>query len=392
MMKDDEKLLPSEYLEFFGKPATRSSYQLALRKYLEVINGSAVVDLDTGWAEYLEKDKSEIIKDLLNFDKLCSSKNYAPHTFLQYLSTAERYLREAQGIELRPRQKRMRKNRLPKHVTITRDIALDTKMINKIISGADNRLRAEILIGSSGGLRIGEIINIELCHIDDSQSPTKIYIPHDVAKNGIARFTFISDEATEAYHAWMDTRDKTLAISTKRRTNKQHHIETNNPHIFPYTEQNEIYRLDKRLKKIGLFFPDPNTGRSQISSHSFRKFFITQFGLAASKTVAEALAGHEGYLDSAYRRIPEAEMRAEYLKAMPRLMINVPEDYIRVKIEQADEIAKLQISAADQQHLINQLLTELRQMRKTQDLMNVTGGIVPLHSRSILQNDEYEAL
>lgn len=386
-MGDDERLLPSEYLDFFGNSTTQKNYRLALRKYLEIVTGVKVKDLDIAWTKYLENNKSEILSDLMNYDRLCkSTKNYAPHTLLQYLSTAERYLREGQNIELHPRQKRMRKNRLPKHVTVTQDIALDSIMINKIISGADTRLRAEVLIGSSGGLRIGEIIKIEQCHIDDSKSPTKIFIPHTIAKNGIARFTFISDEATEAYNAWLTSREKTLAISKKRRTNKKHVHVLNNPRIFPYSSKNEIYRLDNRLKDIGLFFPDPITGRSQISFHSFRKFFITQFGLAASKSVAEALAGHEGYLDSAYRRIPEEEMRAEYLKAMPRLMINVPEDYYKIKIEQASEITKLQISAADQQHLINQLLDELRHLRKQQEIMSIT-GILP---RDNLQNNEYE--
>ncbi|MBN2734699.1 MAG: site-specific integrase [Methanomicrobiaceae archaeon] len=382
----EPELLPSEYLDFYNKKSSRYNNQLALKKYLEVVTGNVVEDLDSAWCQYLQNPETKISTDLLKYDALCKSRNYTPNTIIQYLSAVERYLRDGCNFELSHRQKRMRKNRLPKRVNITRDIALDSEMIKQIISGADARLRAEILIGCSGGLRISEIVGFRISDIDLTKSPVELFITANVAKNGIARLTYISDEAADAVKAWLKIREMSMQSSASRIKN----YSLNNESLFPYSKFNEIFRLNKRLKDIGMYSRDENTGRSKITFHSFRKFFTSQFKLAGNPTVAEALTGHEGYLDASYRRIPEAEMQAEYLKAMPRLMIHVPEDYYKIKVEQASEIAKLQISAADQQHVINQLLDELRQLRKQQEIMSITGGIVPRRSNTILQNDEYE--
>jgi hypothetical protein len=74
------------------------------------------------------------------------------------------------------------------------------------------------------------------------------------------------------------------------------------------------------LKNAGLEEKD-DQGRDTIHIHCLRKFFFTQMLQPLGRDIAEALMGHKLFLDSAYRRYTEDQMRESYLKGMEAVTI-----------------------------------------------------------------------
>jgi len=84
---------------------------------------------------------------------------------------------------------------------------------------------------------------------------------------------------------------------------------------------------ENTFKAAGLYSADEQTGCNQYRIHSFRKFFITQLIMAGQKTLAEHLAGHEGYLDGSYRCIGEEEACKAYHSVQHVLTISIPPEF-----------------------------------------------------------------
>ena len=73
---------------------------------------------------------------------------------------------------------------------LTEDYVPKTIDLQKMIQHANIRERAWILLASSSGMRIGEILKLEqnMLHLD--QDPPYIQLPGRITKNGKKRFTF----------------------------------------------------------------------------------------------------------------------------------------------------------------------------------------------------------
>jgi hypothetical protein len=85
-----------------------------------------------------------------------------------------------------------------------------------------------------------------------------------------------------------------------------------------YWNADHIFSL--ALKNAGLGEKD-DQGRATIHIHCLRKFFFTQMLQPLGRDIAEALMGHKLFLDSAYRRYTEDQMREFYLKGMEAVTI-----------------------------------------------------------------------
>jgi hypothetical protein len=85
-----------------------------------------------------------------------------------------------------------------------------------------------------------------------------------------------------------------------------------------YWNADHIFSL--ALKNAGLAVKDDH-GRDTIHIHCLRKFFFTQMLQPLGRDIAEALMGHKLFLDSAYRRYTEDQMREFYLKGMDAVTI-----------------------------------------------------------------------
>lgn len=223
----------------------------------------------------------------------------------------------------------------------TVDKVLTHDVICKTLRSSDVQMRALILVLASSGIRIGEALSLTISDIDMSMTPAMINIRADNSKNGYARFSFISQEAREALNDYMSKRSQfiesaesqiqKLAASGKIATvNKESDL------LFPITDSTVNKKWETLLKKAGVFSRDAKSNRNQYRIHSLRKFFVSQISMAGSKTLAEHLAGHTGYLDQSYRQVSPEFAAREYLKIQSVLTCCIPES-IKAGIKMADE-------------------------------------------------------
>jgi len=78
------------------------------------------------------------------------------------------------------------------------------------------------------------------------------------------------------------------------------------------------------IKKAKCDEKDPSTNRYKVHIHCLRKFFRTNFGKSESpngRDVSEILMGHTGYLNNAYLRFTEEDLKQEYQNAMKHVTI-----------------------------------------------------------------------
>lgn len=305
----------SEFLSFSACDSTKNTYRSAFKKYLTLTLDIEISNhnLDKQWSDYINSNR-DIISDIAHFPVICrrcKNTSLSPKTVNLYQQVIILYLRECGIIPYELYSRQIKKYR-PKNCAISKESELTHEILKQLISSADDRLRAEILIAVSSGMRIGEILKINLSNIDLSKRPAEFYLPSNITKNNRSRMVFISDEAKRATEKWLEVRMNQNCYSRIR----------NDSRLFPYSPSNETLRLKNLLRDIGHYEEDSHTHRSTIHFHLFRKFFLTEFKLAASIEVAEELAGHKTYLSDSYRRLSITEKRQEYLKAEPRLTVN----------------------------------------------------------------------
>lgn len=358
------EMLPLEYVGMYGKQTTRQVKELGIRKFLEIHLGRRLekAELDTAMQEYLSSnDKSQIINHLIHYHSNPEVQKLAPNSRQSYLSAAEIYFADCCHIRLNGLQKKFRKRNATERVTtITQEYNPTREIIAEVLSLCDVRHRAQVLICASGGLRIGELLRIRTTDIFLEEVPVRIEIPGNITKNGLPRRTFISAEAADALRAYLRTRDDMLMRLRVNSRRVYKDFKPDESRVFPHSDTFESEQMHKIVARSKYCEVDARTGRQMFHFHSLRKFFLTQAKKHASPDFVEAWAGHAGYLSSAYHRPSLEEERAEYLKCELDLTINVPEDYLRIKIETAEEIDLLKTSNLAMQETIGRLRDEVR--------------------------------
>ena len=73
-----------------------------------------------------------------------------------------------------------------------------------------------------------------------------------------------------------------------------------------------------------------------MTSHTFRKFFMSQMKLVVPIEMVEFLAGHAGYLSKEYRRYPCEQARSQYIKAEYIVSIHTPENIQEIQTKERD--------------------------------------------------------
>lgn len=313
--------------QYKSSVATRRAYQQSLCFFFEVIysvdvqgvrNQDHVAQMDKLSIKYLSEDRDHF-SDLIDYSDALSK--YAPITSTGHLNRV-RYWMEINDIVIKRSKLVFLKHGLPKNKVITKDHALSIDEVRRWHENVSRIGRVIMLIQLSSGMRINEILALLPNDINLNSSPVEVSVTKSrdasgnikSTKNESPRFTFISSEAAFALQEWYTVRGDWFKIAVKRgRFRKK---DPNDSRIFPIgagtTE--EIYL--RGLKKTGLYQIDENSLRSTITSHSLRKFFISQLKVAGMPDIiAEGLAGHTGYLGGAYDRVPKEQVQQAYLKA-----------------------------------------------------------------------------
>jgi len=242
--------------------------------------------------------------------------------------------------------------------TATLDRVPTETEFKRMLRHGDVKDRALFLFTMSSGMRIDEVLKITPDMMDIEQDPPIIELPGSITKNGDPRITFISQEAKEYLQEWMKIRKQWLRRSIKRTG----HLCTKDPNdgrLFPFSYDVAWTRWIYLIKKTGLDKRDSTTNRYVLHIHCLRKYFLSQMKLQIPAVIPEALAGHEQYLDEAYRRYSQKQLGEYYKKGEPRITV----------MERSPDLTSVQEQLSEKDEQIRQLERDMDKMNQTMLLL-----------------------
>lgn len=338
------------------KANTRASYSLALRKFLDFVYGGG--DYEVLSHRYLGEAKSEqrdCMTDLSNFRK--SIEGMAPTSRGTYITVVGRWL-EINHIELDlVLLKRYRGNRQVR----TRDKALTQEQIEKLGKYLNYRDRLITLIGSSSGMRTGEIVGkraIRARDVDFNTNPVTITIPAEISKTSTQRITFLDGETGKQLQEYIeDSRIEPEQI------------------IFGIDYNSFAHNFRNACKKAGLTEKDVNSGRNKIHPYSLRKGFAT--GWTGDVEVRELLMGHSLGVKGAYKKPEDQELAEKFLKNWESKLDETKRKVLEEIKSEAEKTYKQKLEEAEARHKVEMegISNELYEYME-KELMNLAGDVV----------------
>lgn len=297
----------------YFKPKTQEVYKSNLKQYFKVINKKPET--------YFKQEQQEYKQDIMNYFRyLIEHKSHSIkhkiRTLKSFLIFNEIELKTIFWIKILKTQP-------------TRPIAIDKKptkqILKEILTHAQAKDKAWILLAITTGLRISEILNLKLTEIDlTGKEPYTIDISPDT-KTKNRRIAFTNEETKQAINQWLKVRTQYIKAKKIKGTHLTGH--TTNPtktdKLFPFTYNTAGTIWKNLLIKSGHNQQDKSTSRKRYiyRIHTLRKYFKSQINHIPeiSETITETLLGHEEYLKQAYNKYEPEELRDFYKKAIPEL-------------------------------------------------------------------------
>ncbi len=273
-----------------------------------------------------EFDVYAILRDFVIFlDKL----QYKPQTIKSRLAAIKGYLRYL-GLKIYSEDCKYI-IKIPKNIK-EQEIPLTKELILRVLRNVPPKLQTIILVLSSSGMRIGELVQLKLSDIDMTSSPTKIHLRAQITKTKQARETFITSEATKALKdhlskifAWNENSnnsnldDVIIFGRTSVRNYKRKGTITKPEHLI--ASEYVMRQLRLHLSKISDLNKSSPNGNKIIHFHAFRKYFRTIVGNEVGRDFAEALIGHQFYMNT-YYQLDDKKKKELYLDVEPSLTIS----------------------------------------------------------------------
>jgi len=303
----DVKRTKEEFLKKKGKSSeyTLRSYGLIFKSFEKFTNKKYDSSLENIVEELtIIEDPQEQIENLLQsyIDEL-EAENKPQCTVINYSCMAKNYLKY--------RRVRFDKSELETNLSYKSDIKEELYPISKeeiqtLMDNSSFEWKTKILLMSSGGFRISELLGIRKSDINRELERYSVYIRAENAKGHQARTTLISTEA-------MSYLDKLLENKTE------------NDFVFPHNK-NRHHALSTNIKtfrsiteKSGLDMRYEGKITHKITTHSFRAFFISQFEKTYSG-FGHSLSGHGRYLKQ-YERFTIGEKIEKYIETEKHFLI-----------------------------------------------------------------------
>lgn len=332
-----------EFISLYkSSDATRAGYRVALCLFLEMLykiehtghrSDEHVQRMDEISVQYLSEQRDHF-RDLIKFSNYLNQ--YTPCTSYGYLARV-RYWLEMNDIVF-PASKAgfLKRNAAPRKPA-TEDRPMSNDDVKRWHMHLSRLGQVLLLVQMSSGMRVGELVSLLPEDVDLSSSPVEITISKSrqnsgttkSTKNNEPRYTFMSQEAAYAVREWLTVRDAWLLSASKKHVFGEKPIDDNR--LFPVAKATVQSIYIRGLQKAGLYEVDAKTNRATITSHSLRKFFLSQMKTAMPGEMVEMLAGHSGYLSDAYRRYPKDQVREAYLNAEYTVCLNAPIDAKQMK-------------------------------------------------------------
>jgi integrase len=312
------------------------------------------------FAEQIKQEKFDVYAILRDFVIFLDKSNYKPKSISTRLTAVKGYLRFL-GVKIYAEDCK-HTIKIPKNIKES-EVALTKELILRVLRNIPPRLQTVILVLSSSGMRIGELVQLKLSDVDFTTTPTTIRLRAQITKTKSARETFITSEATNSlkdYLArtwkWSEGKDNShlddLIIFGRGYSSYRKTKDTFSQPSHLNAEGVLMKQLRNSIKKV----PDLNkinlNGIRVIHFHALRKFFRTTVGNAIGRDFAEALIGHQFYMNT-YYQLPEEKKRQMYLEAEHHLTIS---DFETVE----KNIKKLSEKNSQLEEKFNDLLQYLR--------------------------------
>jgi integrase len=355
--------------------STKSGYRSAILKFISFIYPDATKDT---CEEYVEKYFSSDRNYFNDFKKFIQTNLADSPTLsaLQKFNQVKNFFSLC-DVNFTPKEVKLLKNQLPNGGIgdpETQEIDLDPETIRAILQHCDVKMKAIILCLASGGMRIGELLNVRCADLDLNSIPAVIQIRAKHAsgkknKTSTQRYTFISSEAVSAIREWNKIRPAYLLEATKMGKNfrtKELTVNPDDERLFPISD-NSVNNAFKSavIAVFGKNEVDPTTKRSVRHIHQFRKFFESQVETVTSRSIAEFLTGHKDGLSAHYRRYTTKQMAEYYIKSEHMLYIEAPKELREATSSTKKEIAEMQKNAQKTTSTLVNLLAREAELKDT---------------------------
>ena len=349
------------FLDSLESEGTRRIYRIGLAYVETFLQSTEKGNLDTIIKPMLANkiDRYTLVQEFINYLKKHNS-NLSARSIRGYLSALKSYLANSR-IYFIPQEYKSTV-REPK-VLREEETAVDQSDIRKILlNSSSKRLTAFLMVLASGGCRAKEALSIRLLDCDFSSSPTKISLLAKNTKTGVARYFFISDEATKYLKSWID-------FKYRPRDREEHNIvrhETDYVFAVYNTYDTALYGMYKTLndefnvilKSLKMDERKEGMIRRRITFHSLRRFVKSTVSDYDSN-FSEWLLGHEH--STYWTKKPEVK-RQKYLECMKYLQFLDYEPLekmgkdIESKLREKDEEIRLLRNDLDSLHEANSWL------------------------------------
>ena len=333
----------SAFLQIYDNKKTRENYASALQKYLRHINSKSKTANPKNTKKPDEKTYDTIAKNYLR--ELKQGKNPA-HDLIPFTNTLTKTHAAAtvritiQTVILWLEDNEIRINRqtrkriagtIPKTYSVRHETELTRKLFKNIHAQMTKEWAKTLLILLlSTGLRLGEALSLKETDIIRTKTRTKLHIRAETTKTKTERTVILTKEAAETleHHLAEQKKEKKTKTANKtaekaepnktkthtaNQTTNQKTRSEKEEYLFPYTKAAAERQMRNAADKAG--YGKTDSSPRTVHWHMTRKYFITQVTLHANKDIAETLAGHEGYLSKAYRRITARQILAGFKKA-----------------------------------------------------------------------------
>lgn len=299
---------------------TMNNYRYILNKYFKTIKK----DQDTYFNKPNEK---QYMKDIETY--WTTINNQAPKTRGVKLFCIKSFMMR-NGVELKTKFYKELLESEKEKGALTEDYVPTNNDLKTILQHATVREKAWILLATTSGMRVGEILKLEdnMLHLD--QDPPYIFLPGSITKNGYKRFTFCTQETKEALQGWQRVRtDYITKINGKNNLfyAKERLHDPKDKRIFPFSYNPIVSRWNDLIKIIEKDEKDARTNRRQLHIHCLRKYAITHMLLSMPEPMVNHIVGHITYLSTEYNKFTPEQIAPRYKNAMNDLSIfSTPDD------------------------------------------------------------------
>ena len=315
-------------------PSTVSSYRLAITNknktgFREFLAEKYSLD-EFELVDKVSTESLDIYKILNEFVVFLDSKGYKPKSIMTRMPAVKGYLRNL-GLRFSSEDYKQMV-RIPRIIR-QREEPITKELITKLQRNLPPKLQTVILVLSSSGMRLGELVQLELDDIDFQTHPTTLRLRAETTKTRTERETYLTTEATNSLKeylkrsfGWKEKENNFHLKNTKifGRTSKIINLNRKkNPRQPPHLHAESLLHNSLRYfleKSPGLDSRNKN-GRKVVHFHAFRKYFRTTVGNVCGRDFAEELMGHGFYMDTYYQLSVE-KRREMYLLAEPQLTVS----------------------------------------------------------------------